>query len=169
MQLQTMQILALALGAMAAGALIVVLLRGDYWMKQRCSLDRGYTMLRDKLRERDAEREEELQQAHCRAAYWQRRNDELREQNGALEVSLDAAAQQLEALRRTLTRSDELRREAVTASQTSQKRLSLLECLLPLSLRMPRNDADALLAELPADLAELSDEELGEISERYTP
>lgn len=153
--------------ALAIGALVAVSLRGDYWRRQSASLERDYQMLSDLLRDKDAQREEELQQAHCTAAGWQRRNAELREQNAALEVSLDAAAQQLERTRDTLKKSEEARSRTSSAAKALHERLDLMYTLLPGTLRMPRNDADALLAELPADLGGMKDTELFEICDKY--
>lgn len=167
MTFTTLQTFFIAMTALAIGALIAVSLRGDYWRRQSASLERDYQMLSNLLRDKDAQREEELQQTRCTAASWQRRNAELREQNAALEISLDAASQQLDKTRDTLKKTDSMRLSASSAAKAMHERLDLLYILIPTMLRMPRNDADALLTELPADIGAMQNTELFEVCDKY--
>lgn len=164
MSISLLNICLLAAVCLAAGAFIAFVLRGDYWRRQSASLERDYTMLRDRLRE---SMEEELQQARVTADSWCRRNHELRKQNSALEVSLDAAQQQLEKTRATLKKSESMRQAASSAAKAMHERLDLLYILIPAALRMPRNDADALLAELPTDIGAMQNTELFEVCDKY--
>ena len=96
-----------------------------------------------------------------------KRFGELRKQNNALEISLDAASQQLDKTRDTLKKTDSMRRSASSAAKAMHERLDLLYILIPAALRMPRNDADALLAELPADIGAMQNTELFEVCDKY--
>nr|DAT33124.1 MAG TPA: hypothetical protein [Caudoviricetes sp.] len=164
MTFTALQTFFVAMTALAIGALIAVSLRGDYWRRQSASLERDYTMLRGRLRE---SMEEELQQAKVAAESWRLRNDELRKQNNALEISLDAASQQLDKTRDTLKKTDSMRLSASSAAKAMHERLDLLYILIPAVLRMPRNDADALLTELPADIGAMQNTELFEVCDKY--
>lgn len=163
MYIHPLHLFLLTFAALAAGAFTAFVLRGDYWRRQSASLERDYTMLRGRLRESM----EELQQARVTADSWCRRNHELRKQNSALEVSLDAAQQQLEKTRDTLKKTDSMRLSVSSAAKAMHERLDLLYILIPAALRMPRNDADALLAELPADIGSMQNTELFEVCDKY--
>lgn len=164
MSISLLNICLLAAVCLVAGAFIAFVLRGDYWRRQSASLERDYTMLRGRLRE---SMEEELQQAKVAAESWRLRNDELRKQNNALEISLDAASQQLDKTRDTLKKTDSMRLSASSAAKAMHERLDLLYILIPAVLRMPRNDADALLTELPADIGAMQNTELFEVCDKY--
>ena len=164
MYIHPLHLILFTFAALAAGAFIAFVLRGDYWRRQSASLERDYSMLRGRLRE---SMEDELQQAKVAAESWRLRNDELRKQNNALEISLDAASQQLDKTRDTLKKTDSMRLSASSAAKAMHERLDLLYILIPAVLRMPRNDADALLAELPADIGAMQNTELFEVCDKY--